>query len=160
MDGGVWLEPDCEDRLAADATGRWGDGGGHGLRAGRLTRSATLSASPRPPWRPGIDLARRAADPDRTVARRAHRRRGQLGAHRNPRDAGGAQGPAPRRRGGHSVDAGDPLATAENRVWIQVRRPGTGDDAAVCAAGYAAGRLARERSRTATGPARRAGSGR
>ena len=125
MDGGVWLDPGCEDRLAAEA----GAGAGTVVTAfgqPQLTRSATLSPrSPatiatgvrlwpagRPvltaPW-PGL-VAARHGELVLTGTAGEVRVRGALGPAEAPDDG---------------VAAGARLATIEGPVWIQVRRPGS-----------------------------------
>ncbi len=143
MDGGVWLEPDCEDRLAADALAGGAMAVATVLGQGRLTRSATLSAVSPATVSTGIDLwpaepltltapwpGVLTVDGDALALTGTHATLVVRGALR---PAGG---------GGDSVDAGDQLATAEGRVWIQVRRHGAVDVPPFARPEYAAGWLA------------------
>lgn len=143
MDGGVWLDPDCEDRLAADALAGEAAAVATMFGQGRLTRSATLQSVSPATVATGIDLWPRqpltlsapwpgsvTVDGETVTI---------TGEHATVQVCGAVR---PVGAGGHAANAGDPLATVEGRVWIQVRRPGTGEVPAFVRPEYAAGWLA------------------
>ena len=145
MDAGAWLEPDCEERLAADALAGGASAAVTVFGQARLTRSATLSeASPATVatgielW-PGRPLTLVAPWPGSVTVDESS------GAVTLIGEAGrlelrGALHPA--GTGGHSAEAGDALASVDGRVWIQVRRHGVGDVPPFVRPEYAAGWLA------------------
>ena len=145
MDGGVWLEPECEERLAAGART-----GGTAVAAtvfgqARLSRSGTLREVSPATVATGIDLwcdrpVALVAPWPGAVTVDAGAAAVVLAGNDGTLEVRGAlraAGP-----GGRSVAAGDALATAEGRVWIQVRRRGAGDVPAFVRPEYAAGWLA------------------
>ena len=145
MDGGAWLEPDCEERLAADALAAGASAAVTVFGQARLTRSSTLrDASPATVatgmelW-PGRPLTLVAPWPGSVTVD----------------EAGGAvtlAGPAgtlevrgalhPSGAGGHRAEAGDALGSVNGRVWIQLRRHGVGQVPQFVRPEYAAGWLA------------------
>ena len=127
MDGGVWLDGDCEDRLAAQALAAGAAAVITDFGQPRLTRSQTLS--PEAPatvptgvhlW-PATDLALRAPWPGSVEAETA----GATAvltltgptATLEVRGAVRADGPAQGQ-----VDAADTLGVIEGPVWISCRR--------------------------------------
>ena len=125
VDGGVWLDSGCEDRLAAEALS---DGAAAALTTfgqARLTRSATLrcdspatvatgvhlwTARELPITAPWPGLVEVAQDGDSAVL--------TLTGTEGTLELRGALRPDP----AHSVNAGAPLGTIDGKVWIQCRR--------------------------------------
>jgi 4-aminobutyrate aminotransferase-like enzyme/Ser/Thr protein kinase RdoA (MazF antagonist) len=144
MDGGAWLGPDCEDRLAAEALAGGAAAAATVFGQARLTRSAMLRDSSPATVATGVELwpARRLAllapwsgsvTVDESGAVTLTGAAGSL-------EVRGAVHPA--APGGHTAEPGDALATADGRIWIQVRRHGAGEVPEFVRPEYAAGWLA------------------
>ena len=142
MDGGRWLEPDCEARLAAEALAAGATAVACAFGQARLTRSATLSSTSPATVATGIELW--PARPLTLVAPWA----GTVAVDGDTVRLTGTPGTLELRgavraaAGVHSAEAGTALAAVDGPVWIQLRRPGV---AAVpdfvrpeCAAGWLA----------------------
>ena len=124
MDGGAWLEPDCEELLAREALAAGAAAVVTAFGQPRLTRSATLSqtspatvATGVQMW-PATALALTAPWPGLVET--------QTGALTLTGTAGTVElrGPLRPADTGDSVAAGAELATIDGPVWIQVRRHG------------------------------------
>ncbi len=142
MDGGAWLEPDCEARLAADALATGAAAVAFAFGQARLTRSDRLSATSPATVATGIEVwpgrpltvvapwpGAVAVDGD-TV--RLTGTPGTLELRGAVRAAAGA----------HSAEAGAALAGVDGPVWIQLRRPGATAVPDFVRPEYAAGWLA------------------
>ena len=145
MDGGVWLAPDCEERLAADALATGARAAVTCFGQPRLTRSAMLSdTSPATVatgvelW-PGRPLSLIAPWPGSVTVDESNGAVTLTGTAGTLEVRGALRPAGP---GGHGVEAGDPLAAVDGRVWIQVRRHGGVDVPQFVRPEYAAGWLA------------------
>nr|MCW1957543.1 aminotransferase [Mycobacterium sp.] len=145
MDGGGWLDPVCEERLAAEHLAGGATAAVTLFGQARLTRSATLRETSPATVATGIDLwpgrlltlvapwPGSIAVDERTGSVILSAAEGTL----EIRGAVRAAGPS-----GHTVAAGDALASVDGRVWIQARRHGVGEVPAFVRPEYAAGWLA------------------
>lgn len=145
MDGGVWLAPDCEDRLAAEVLAGDASGAVTVFGQARLTRSAVLRDTSPATVATGVDLwterpltltapwAGSVTVDDDGCAVTLTGAAGTLEVRGALRPAG---------PGGHTAEVGEALANADGRVWIQVRRHSAGDVPQFVRPEYAAGWLA------------------
>jgi 4-aminobutyrate aminotransferase-like enzyme/Ser/Thr protein kinase RdoA (MazF antagonist) len=142
MDGGAWLEPDCESRLAAEALAAGAGAVVTAFGQARLTRSATLSPSSPATVATGVDLW--PGRPLTLVAPWA----GEVTVAGDTVSLTGAPGTLELRgavraaAGVHSAEAGAALAVVDGPAWIQVRRPGAPAVPDLVRPEYAAGWLA------------------
>ena len=144
MDGGAWLAPDCEERLAAEALAAGASAAVTAFGQARLTRSETLSTTSPATVATGIDLwpgrllTLVAPWPGSVTVDESTGAVTLTGSDATLEVRGALRpaGPA-----GHTAGPGDALATADGRVWIQVRRRGVGDVPPFVRPEYAAGWL-------------------
>ena len=142
LDGGAWLAPDREARLAADALAAGAEAVATVFGQARLTRSATLSSTSPATVATGIELW--AAQPLTLMAPWA----GTVTVTEGFVTVTGMPGTLELRgsvhaaTGTHSAEAGGALATVDGPVWIQLRRPGAAAVPDFVRPEYAAGWLA------------------
>jgi 4-aminobutyrate aminotransferase-like enzyme/Ser/Thr protein kinase RdoA (MazF antagonist) len=142
MDGGAWLEPDCEARLAAGALAAGAAAVVSAFGQARLSRSSTLLATSPATiatavelW-PGRRLTVTAPWPGTvTVADGIVTLTGTPGTLE-------LRGAVRAAAGVHSAPAGAALAGIDGPAWIQVRRPGAATVPDFVRPQYAAGWLA------------------
>jgi len=142
MDGGAWLDPDCESRLAAGALAAGAAAVTTAFGQARLTRSATLSATSPAAVATGVDVW--PGPPLTLFAPWAGTVTADDGAV-TLTGAGGTlelRGSVRAAAGTHGAEAGAALAVVDGRTWIQVRRPGAGAVPDFVRPEYAAGWLA------------------
>ncbi len=124
VDGGAWLDPDCECRLAGEALAGGAPVVVTAFGQARLTRSATLSQTSPATVATGVQLW--PGSPLTVVAPWS----GSVTVDGDRVTLTGAPGTLELRgavraaAGSHSAEAGAALADVDGPVWIQLRRPG------------------------------------
>ena len=142
MDGGAWLDPDCEARLAAEALAAGATAVATAFGQARLTRAGTLSSTSPATVATGVEVW--SARPLTVVAPWE----GTVAVDGDTVSLTGSPGTLELRgavraaAGTHSAEAGAALAGVDGAVWIQVRRPGAGAVPDFVRPEYAAGWLA------------------